>query len=155
MIFTIFIGCSDLEIIGQGYQNLINCLLCHNDTKYKAWLDSSRAKFDNSKLFGAGVTLKIRSRSPKSNQLSLSPSLQGIYASLVKIHPLVQKRVCKRSYENVDVDRICTKTNMSPTFGLEEHKKSADENKSMKKYPACKKLRIKQEKAEISIILEL
>ena len=38
----------------------------------------------------AAVTLKIRSRSPKLNQLFLS-SQQCIYAKLVKIHPLVQK----------------------------------------------------------------
>ena len=38
----------------------------------------------------ASVTLKIRSRSPKSNQL-LSSSQQFIFVSLVKIHPLVQK----------------------------------------------------------------
>ena len=38
----------------------------------------------------APVTLKIRSRSPKSNQPFLS-SQQCFYASLVKIHRLVQK----------------------------------------------------------------
>ena len=36
------------------------------------------------------VTLKMRSRSPKSNQL-VPPSQQCIFASLVKIHQLVQK----------------------------------------------------------------
>ena len=36
------------------------------------------------------ATLKIRSRSPKSNHLFL-PSQQCIHASLVKIHPLVQE----------------------------------------------------------------
>ena len=36
------------------------------------------------------VTLKMRSRSPKSNQL-FPPSQPCIYASLVKIHPVVQK----------------------------------------------------------------
>ena len=41
------------------------------------------------------VTLKIRSRSPKSNQLFPS-SQQSIYASLVKIHPLIQK-ICKET----------------------------------------------------------
>ena len=38
----------------------------------------------------AGMTLKIRSRSPKSKQLILH-SQQCIYKSFVKIHPLVQK----------------------------------------------------------------
>ena len=39
----------------------------------------------------AVVTLEIRSRSPKSNQLVPPPSQQCIYASLVKIHQTVQK----------------------------------------------------------------
>ena len=39
----------------------------------------------------AAMTLKIRSRSPKSNQL-FQPSKPCIYASLIKIHPLVWKR---------------------------------------------------------------
>ena len=44
------------------------------------------------------VTLKIRSRSPKSNQL-FPPSQQCIYPSFVKIHPLVQKKLkWKQSY---------------------------------------------------------
>ena len=38
----------------------------------------------------AGVTLKIRSRSPESNQQTLF-SQQCIYASLIKVHGLVQK----------------------------------------------------------------
>ena len=37
------------------------------------------------------VSLKIRSRSPKSNQL-FPPSQQCNYPSFVKIHPLVQKK---------------------------------------------------------------
>ena len=45
-------------------------------------------KFDTLKK--VAVTLKIKSRSPKSNQL-FTPSHHCIYASLVKICPLVQK----------------------------------------------------------------
>ena len=45
-------------------------------------------KFDTLKK--VAVTLKIKSRSPKSNQL-FTPSQHCIYASLVKICPLVQK----------------------------------------------------------------
>ena len=44
--------------------------------------------------FKVPVTLKIRSRSPKSSQ-SLPSSQQCMYASLVKIHQLVQKITCK------------------------------------------------------------
>ena len=62
------------------------------------------------------VTLKMRSRSPKSNQL-FPPSQPCIYASLVKIHPLVQKNIAsERSYADADTDGIRTKNNMSPTF---------------------------------------
>ena len=39
------------------------------------------------------MTLKIGSRSPKSNHL-VPPSQKCIYASLVKIHPSVQKITC-------------------------------------------------------------
>ena len=41
------------------------------------------------------VTLKIKSRSPKSNQL-FPPFQQCIYASLVKIHRLVQKTMNRK-----------------------------------------------------------
>ena len=45
----------------------------------------------------AGVTLKIRSRSPKSYMYQLfTTSQQCIYASLIKIHPLVKKIDCRK-----------------------------------------------------------
>ena len=44
---------------------------------------------------GAGVTLKMRSRSPKSNQF-FPPSKWCTCARLVKIHPLVQKTECRQ-----------------------------------------------------------
>ena len=68
----------------------------------------------------AGMTLKIRSRSPKPNQLFL-PSQQCIYASLVKMHLLAQKIMNRNKetqiYADMDAnaDETCTKTNMSPT----------------------------------------
>ena len=49
-----------------------------------------RVRKPNLISFHGLVTLKMRSRSPKSNQL-FPPSQPCIYASLVKIHPLVQK----------------------------------------------------------------
>ena len=58
-----------------------------NDSKWKH-------KFgQNLKFRSAGVTLKIRSRSSKSNQL-FTPSQPCIYVSLVKICSLVQKLEC-------------------------------------------------------------
>ena len=47
--------------------------------------------------FSAGVTSKIRSRSPKKTLSTLSPSQQCIHASLVKIHQLVQKKEAMRA----------------------------------------------------------
>ena len=48
----------------------------------------------------AGVTLKMRSRTPKSNHF-FSPSQYCGYASLVKFHPLVQE--IKRRQDDADV----------------------------------------------------
>ena len=59
----------------------------------------------------AHVTLKIRSRSPKSSKL-FSFSQKCIYASLVKIHKLVQKITHK---EEEDTNGIRTK-NMKGTY---------------------------------------
>ena len=78
---------------------LISYLLCHNDTTYKEWLNPSiiskksmyKQNFGQTlKLQSAVVTLNIRSRSSKSNQLFFVTK-ECINASLVKIHPLVQK----------------------------------------------------------------
>ena len=65
------------------------------------------------------VTLKIRSRSPKPNQLFIMSQCY-IHANLVKIHPPVHKISCKQSVTltpnaNADANRIRTKNNMSPS----------------------------------------
>ena len=79
----------------QGHKNLFNSLLCFNDTIYKVWPESiiqfKRNNFgQNLKFLCADVTLKIRLRSPNSDQLfALSP--QFICARLVKFHALVQE----------------------------------------------------------------
>ena len=57
------------------------------------------------------VTLKIRSRSPKPNQLFIISQCY-IYANLVKIHPPVHQISCIKGSV---INRICTKNNMSPT----------------------------------------
>ena len=67
-------------------------------------------------LQSAGVTLKIRSWLPKSNQLFPLSQL-CTYASLVKIHD----RVLKRSYADADADGIHTKTNLSLHHRLQGH----------------------------------
>ena len=68
------------------------------------------------------VTLKIRSRSPKSNQLFPS-SKQCIYAIFVKIHNLVQKIMHGNEKVDADanVDGIRTKNNISPTLWVGGH----------------------------------
>ena len=80
----------------------------------------------------ASVTLKIRSRSSKYNQLFPTPR-QRIYVCLVKIHPLVQKIECGKkshlqSLWDGDLDKVfkilqlhcvtmmqCGSTKCSPT----------------------------------------
>ena len=59
------------------------------------------------KLQSAGEILKIRSRSSKSHY-SFSPQTKYIYASLMKIHPLVHsapKRLIVQSLKDGDLDR--------------------------------------------------
>ena len=70
------------------------------------------------------VTLKIRSRSPKPNQLFIMSQCY-IHANLVKIHPPVHEISCKQESVtltltptptlNADANRIRTKNNMSPS----------------------------------------
>ena len=82
--------------LSQGHQNLINSEPLPNNALVQVWSKSIhlfrryRVGKPNLISFHGLVTLKMRSRSPKSNQLFL-PSQLCIYASLVKIHPVVQK----------------------------------------------------------------
>ena len=52
------------------------------------------AFFGQNSTFSAGVTLKMRSRSPKSNHV-FSPS-QCVSANVIKIHSLVQETECRQ-----------------------------------------------------------
>ena len=67
-------------ILGQGYQNLINFLLCHSDTIYQFWLKAiirfKRQHVETKYYNGQNLTF------------------QCIYVSLVKIHPMVQEIGC-------------------------------------------------------------
>ena len=68
------------------------------------------------------VTLKIRSKSPKPNQLIIMSQCYN-HANLVKIHPPVHEISCKTRKCHADADaeadtdanRIRTKNNMSPS----------------------------------------
>ena len=63
------------------------------------------------------MTLKIRSRSPKPNQLFIMSQCYS-HANLVKIHPPVHEISCKQESHanaNDDANRIRTKNNMSPS----------------------------------------
>ena len=80
--------------LGQGHQNIINSSPPPNNVSMLDWLKSTirfRRYRTETKFWtfqSVCVTLKNRSRSPKTYQLFAS-SQQCIYASLVKIHPLV------------------------------------------------------------------
>ena len=86
--------------------NQINSLLCQNNISSLSIIHHSvheitwECYFDqNLTVQSAVVTLKLRWRSPKSNQLfphlaSRPNNVSLIYASLVKIYPLVQKIEC-------------------------------------------------------------
>ena len=91
----------DLQKLGQVDQNLINSKSSSNNLSVQLWLKSihlcrryhvGKAYFDS---FHGLVTLKNKSRSPKSNQL-FSPSQPCIYACLLKFHAMVQKISCRR-----------------------------------------------------------
>ena len=94
-----FKSCSDLEKNGQGHQNLISSSSCPNVITIQIWLNlptSSRDMVHTSSFwlkFGSlspAVTLKIRSKSPKPNQLFIISQCY-IHANLVKIHPPVHE----------------------------------------------------------------
>ena len=95
LISTVFMDSWPWKL-GQGHQNLINSEPPPNNALVQVCSKSIhlfrryRVRKPNLISFHGLVTLKMRSRSPKSNQL-FPPSQPCIYASLVKIHPLVQK----------------------------------------------------------------
>ena len=110
--------------LGQGHHNLTNSLLCHIYTIYQFWSDSiilfkrwpAETKFCTFQK--VAVTLKIRMRSPKSNQLFLLFQ-QCICASLLKICPLVQKIMSKIiiNVDAVNTNKISSKTNVPNPCG--------------------------------------
>ena len=95
LISTVFMDSWPLKL-SQGHQNLINSEPPPNNALVQVWSKSIhlfrryRVGKPNLISFHGLVTLKMRSRSPKSNQHFL-PSQLCIYASLVKIHPVAQK----------------------------------------------------------------
>ena len=87
--------------MGQGHQNLISSFSCHNNIVVKVWsksihsfmIDFGQTIFKN---LSPCVTLKIGSRSPKSNQFFFM-SQQYSCASLVKIHPFLHEIGCRQA----------------------------------------------------------
>ena len=80
---------------GQGHQNLINSLVCPNNLPLPVWWNSTQWfkrywGYSGNFTYLSPVTLKMRSRSLKSNQL-LSLSQQYIHACLVKFRRLAQE----------------------------------------------------------------
>ena len=104
---------------GQSYQNHIKSSVCPNNLPMPIWWNSAqwfkryRGYIENV-TYLSPVTLKIRSRSPKSNQF-LSLSQWYIHASLEKFSRLVQETIHIRGYKKWDADRICTETSMYPS----------------------------------------
>ena len=91
--------------LDQGHQNLTDSFNYSNDTIHTFGQNPSFGsrdrvqtsffwlKFD---IQSAGVTLKMRSRSPKSKIFFFPMSQWCFYASLVKIHQLVQEIECRQ-----------------------------------------------------------
>ena len=86
---------------GQGHQNLISFLPSPSDVSVPVWFKSIHTfrRYGADKAFfntlWPPVTLKIRSRSPKSNQF-FAISQWYICASLVKIHQFLQEIWCRQ-----------------------------------------------------------
>ena len=71
--------------LGHGHQNLIESCDYLSDTIHKVSLESI--------VHNAGVTLKLRQRSPKSNHFFPQ---QCVFVSLVKIHLLLENIECRQ-----------------------------------------------------------
>ena len=119
LIFTVFIVWWPWKL-GQGHHNLFKSLTIPMLQYMKFGQNQSFGSSDRcckqvflgqkSLIRSAGVTLKMRSKSPKSKHVFPLPIMCLI---LVNIYPLVQEvRVQTRS--KADADRICTRSNMSP-----------------------------------------
>ena len=85
----------------KGHWNLITSFPNPYDVSVLIWSDSiywfmSAHKVHFLSIYNV-VTLKIRSRSPKSNQF-FPPSLECICASLVKFQPLVKEIMCTQTF---------------------------------------------------------
>ena len=85
--------------MGQGHQNLISSFTCPSNIDVQVWLKSihSFKRYGADKPFSNNlsppVTLKMGSRSPKSNQ-HFSPSQWYICVSLAKIRPFNKEIEC-------------------------------------------------------------
>ena len=116
LIFTVFIVWWPWKL-GQGHQNLINSFNDPNDTIHTGSKDRVQTSCFGSKfdIQSAGVTLKMRSRSPKSNHF-FPMSHWCFCVSLVKIHQLVrgQPRAVRQG-EVLRHFRI-SERNFSPNF---------------------------------------
>ena len=94
----------DLEKKDQGHQNQISSPSCPNVIFLQIWLHSANQfmRYGAHKHFwlkfgslSPAVTLKIRSRSPKPNQLFIMPQCYS-HANKLKIHTTVHEISCKQ-----------------------------------------------------------
>ena len=89
-------------IWSQGHQNIISSFACPINIAVQVWSKSTYSfrrlgadkPFSNN--LSLSVTLKMGSRSPKSNQF-FSMSQQYRCTSLVKIHPFIQEIGCRQA----------------------------------------------------------
>ena len=88
--------------MGQGHQNLISSCPCLNNIAVQVWSKSIHSFWRHcegkpfSNNLSPPVTLKIGSRSPKSNYFFFM-SQQYSCASLVKIHPFLYEIGCRKA----------------------------------------------------------
>ena len=123
--------------LGQGHENLINSFNYPNDKIHKVWPEyiiwfkqRVQTSFLGSKfdIRSAGVTLKMRSWSPKSNHFFLM-SLRYFCASSVKIHQLIQEIECRKSsfYSLLFITMIhCTTHKVWPEYIISFKRQGAD-----------------------------
>ena len=108
LFFTVFIVWWSWKLV-QGNPNLIKSFNYSNDTIHKVWPKSIIyfKRYGADKLFwsnfdsqSAGVSLKMRSRSPKSNHF-FPMSQWCLRARLVKINLSIQEIECRQAHFNI------------------------------------------------------
>ena len=92
---TLKMGQGHKNLMGQGHQNLINIAVqVWSKSIHSFWIQCAEKPLSNN--LSPPLTLKMGSRSPKSNQFFFM-SQQYSYANLVKIHPFLHEIGCRQA----------------------------------------------------------